>query len=229
MIRELDFINFANHSLAALIPLSHSTATLHLPLKDCEEGDGGKEQTCPLNNTPKSSKADRSGDSTDKRIPMMASNGEGSRGMLKQPPISVKAAAGKTAVAAPKAITAFKMMMKPSSAILKDAVTGSKSSVNNTAADKSKQNNGGRGKSTLPSDKILAMLAKLPRIPVKRENHSAKAKLAVVEIVAECGSVEGAVNIFKRQKVVGYQHISWQSASRWVTQSAKVQRVLFVF
>ena len=72
------------------------------------------------------------------------------------------------------------------------------------------------------------MIAKLPKITIKRENYSDASKLAVVEIVKECGSVEGAVNIFKRQKVVGYKKINWQSANRWVKQSSKVRRLLFV-
>ena len=155
----------------------------------------------------------------------MASKGGGSRGIIQQPHVSGKAVA-------PKVIDTLKsMMMTAKSAILNDAVTGPKSSVNVTAADKSKQNNGGRGNKghKLPSEKILDMVAKLPKIPIKRENYSDAAKLAVVEIVAECGSVEGAVNIFKRQKVSGYEKISWQSANRWVKQSDKVRRVLFMF
>ena len=135
----------------------------------------------------------------------MASKGGGSRGIIQQPHVSGQAVA-------PKVIDTLKsMMMTAKSAILNDAVTGPKSSVNVTAANKSKQNNGGRGNKghKLPSEKILDMVAKLPKIPIKRENYSDAAKLAVVEIVAECGSVEGAVNIFKRQKVGGYEKISW--------------------
>jgi hypothetical protein len=101
-----------------------------------------------------------------------------------------------------------------------------KSAVNATAATKNKQNNAGRGKKKSISEKLLGMVAKLPKIPTRRENYSLEVKLAVVEIVAECGSVEGAVNIFKRKKVAGYQKISWQSADRWMKQSAKVFSVL---
>ena len=162
----------------------------------------------------------------------MASKGGGSHGIIQQPHVSGKAVAPKVSgkAVAPKVIDTLKsMMMTAKSAILNDAVTGPKSSANITAADKSKQNNGGRGNKghKLPSEKILDMVAKLPKIPTRRENYSEAAKLAVVEIVAECGSVEGAVNIFKRQKVGGYEKISWQSANRWVQQSAKVRRVLF--
>ena len=132
---------------------------------------------------------------------------------------------------APKVINAFTSMMTASSSLTGPKSSVPKSSVNVTAADKGNQNISGRGKKghKLPSEKILAMLAKLPRITVKRENYSDAAKLAVVQIVEECGSVKGAVNIFKRQRVIGYEKITWQSANRWVKQSAKVRRVLFVF
>ena len=170
----------------------------------------------------------------DKSIPTKASKEDGSRDM-KQPPTTGKAAvapniSGKAAVA-PKAVNPFTSMMTASSAIRNVAVIGPKSTVNATPADTSKQSNGGRGKKGYKtiSEKLLDMVAKLPRIPTKRENYSEAAKLAVVKIVAECGSVEGAVNIFKRQKVDGYQRITWQSADRWVRQSAKVRLVLFVF
>ena len=106
--------------------------------------------------------------------------------------------------------------MRAGSAIRKDALIVPKSAMNAT------KNNGGRGKQKSISEKLLAMVAKLPKIPVRREIYTDAAKLAVVEIVAECGSVDGAVKIFKRQKLAGYENISWASADRWVKQSAKV-------
>ena len=116
--------------------------------------------------------------------------------------------------------------MKAGSAIRKDASIVPKSAVNAAAGAKNNLNNGGRGKKKSISEKVLDMVAKLPKIPTRRENYSEAAKLGVVKIVAECGSVDGAVNIFKRCKVAGYQNISWQSANRWVNQSTKVFSVL---
>ena len=113
-------------------------------------------------------------------------------------------------------------MMRAGSAIRKDALIVPKSAMNATATAKNKQNNGGRGNQKSISEKLLDMVAKLPKIPARREIYSDAAKLAVVEIVAECGSIDGAVKIFKRQKVAAYENISWASADRWVKQSTKV-------
>ena len=126
---------------------------------------------------------------------------------------------GNNAPNAPKDSNPFTSMMRAGSAIRKDALIVPKSAMNATAAAK---NNGGRGNQKSISEKLLAMVAKLPKIPVRREIYTDAAKLAVVEIVAECGSIDGAVKIFKRQKLAGYENISWASADRWVKQSAKV-------